>query len=117
MAGTRKGGEAAAATNKALYGASFYKRIGSMGGQKGRTGGFYANRELARLAGAKGGMASRRTGGKNINLLRTLAIGDALYFDETAKIVRSRYRHAAIINGIRISVMSLDNGCKLTRKA
>ena len=31
-----------------------------MGGKKGRTGGFYANRELARLAGAKGGKISKR---------------------------------------------------------
>ena len=32
-----------------------------MGGQKGRTGGFFANRELAREAGRKGGRISRRT--------------------------------------------------------
>ena len=32
-----------------------------MGGKKGKTGGFYANRELARVAGAKGGRISRRT--------------------------------------------------------
>jgi hypothetical protein len=31
-----------------------------MGGKKGRTGGFAANRELARVAGAKGGAISRR---------------------------------------------------------
>lgn len=29
--------------------------------KKGKTGGFYANRELARIAGAKGGRISRRT--------------------------------------------------------
>ena len=61
MAGTKKGGKAAAATNKSKYGADFYARIGSVGGKKGRTGGFYANRELARIAGAKGGRISRRT--------------------------------------------------------
>jgi general stress protein YciG len=60
MAGTKEGGKAAAATNKAVYGADFYKRIGQMGGKRGRTGGFYANRELARIAGAKGGAISRR---------------------------------------------------------
>jgi general stress protein YciG len=32
-----------------------------MGGKKGTTGGFAANRELARTAGAKGGRISRRT--------------------------------------------------------
>ena len=61
MAGTKTGGKSAAATNKAKYGADFYARIGAMGGKKGRTGGFYANRELARIAGAKGGRISRRT--------------------------------------------------------
>ena len=61
MAGTKTGGKNAAATNKAKYGADFYARIGAMGGKKGRTGGFYANRELARIAGAKGGRISRRT--------------------------------------------------------
>ena len=61
MAGTKIGGAKAAATNKAKYGKDFYSRIGQMGGQIGRTGGFYANRELARVAGAKGGTISRRT--------------------------------------------------------
>jgi len=61
MAGTKDGGKAAASTNKTKYGADFYARIGAMGGKKGRTGGFYANRDLARAAGAKGGRISRRT--------------------------------------------------------
>lgn len=61
MAGTKKGGEAAATTNKKKYGADFYAKIGAMGGKKGRTGGFFANRELAREAGRKGGRISRRT--------------------------------------------------------
>lgn len=58
------GGQKAAATNKAKYGKDFYARIGKMGGQLGHTGGFAANRELARLAGAKGGRISRRTKAK-----------------------------------------------------
>lgn len=61
MAGTKTGGKAAASTNKTKYGADFYARIGAMGGKKGTTGGFYANRELARVAGAKGGRISRRS--------------------------------------------------------
>lgn len=61
MSGTKVGGQAAAATNKTKYGSDFYARIGAMGGKKGRTGGFYANRDLARSAGAKGGRISRRT--------------------------------------------------------
>lgn len=60
MAGTIKGGKRAAATNIKLHGADFYKRIGAMGGKNGNTGGFYANRELARTAGAKGGRISKR---------------------------------------------------------
>lgn len=61
MAGTIAGGKAAAATNISKYGPDFYKNIGAKGGKKGKTGGFFANRELARLAGAKGGRISRRT--------------------------------------------------------
>jgi general stress protein YciG len=60
MAGNKTGGAKAAASNKAKHGADFYARIGAMGGKKGRTGGFAANRELARIAGAKGGSISRR---------------------------------------------------------
>ena len=60
MAGTVSGGRAAAKKNKAKYGADFYAKIGAKGGRRGHTGGFYANRELARRAGAKGGSRSRR---------------------------------------------------------
>jgi hypothetical protein len=60
MAGTKAGGKAAAATIKAKYGADFYAKIGAQGGKKGHTGGFYANRELDRLACARGGRISRR---------------------------------------------------------
>ncbi len=61
MAGTVQGGKAAAATNKAKYGKDFYAKIGAEAGKLGKTGGFAANREPARLAGAKGGRVSRRT--------------------------------------------------------
>ena len=60
MAGTKAGAKKAAATNKARHGANFYAEIGRKGGKLGHTGGFYANRELARIAGAKGGRISRR---------------------------------------------------------
>lgn len=60
MAGTKAGGKRAAETNKRVHGEDFYKRIGAIGGKLGRTGGFAANRELARIAGAKGGRISRR---------------------------------------------------------
>ena len=61
MAGTKKGGIAAAQTNKAKYGSDFYAKIGAVGGKRGHTGGFFANRDLAREAGARGGRISRRT--------------------------------------------------------
>jgi general stress protein YciG len=60
MAGSKAGGIKAAATNKARHGADFYQRLGSAGGKIGRTGGFFANRELASKVGRKGGLISRR---------------------------------------------------------
>lgn len=60
MAGTKRGGYKAAQTNKMRYGAAFYETIGAMGGRKSRGGGFAKNPDLAREAGRKGGMASRR---------------------------------------------------------
>lgn len=54
------GGIRAAATNKAKHGENFYKIIGAKGGRNGHTGGFAANPELAKIAGAKGGKISRR---------------------------------------------------------
>ena len=70
MAGTKKGGKAAAKRNVEKYGPDFYARIGAMGGRRGRTGGFASNvvgadgltgRERARISGARGGRISRRT--------------------------------------------------------
>lgn len=60
MAGTLEGGRKAAAKNKQRHGDDFYRKIGAIGGKIGRTGGFHVNRELARIAGAKGGRISRR---------------------------------------------------------
>lgn len=60
MSGTREGGRKAAQTNKLLHGEDFYKEIGRKGGKNGHTGGFAANRELARIAGARGGKKSKR---------------------------------------------------------
>jgi len=60
MAGTKAGGKLAAAKNLARD-PLFYSKIGRKGGVNGHTGGFAANPELARIAGAKGGRISRRT--------------------------------------------------------
>lgn len=65
MSGTRNGGQKAAKTNKELYGEDFYRNIGAKGGRNGHTGGFAANPALARIAGAKGGRASRRRPAKD----------------------------------------------------
>lgn len=59
MAGTREGGLKAKLKNLAVD-PNFYSKIGAKGGRNGNTGGFAANRELARIAGAKGGRKSRR---------------------------------------------------------
>ena len=66
MSGTRAGACLAAQTNKKRYGSDFYAKIGAIGGQNGHTGGFAANRELARIAGAKGGRISRRRSAKKV---------------------------------------------------
>lgn len=64
MAGTKAGGLKAAMKNKKLHGDDFYRIIGSKGGQQkpSKPRGFAANKELASIAGAKGGRVSRRTG-------------------------------------------------------
>lgn len=59
MAGTQAGGKLAAMKNL-KNDPDFYRRIGAIGGRNGNTGGFAADRELARRAGAKGGRISRR---------------------------------------------------------
>lgn len=60
MAGSRMGGLKAAATSKRKYGHDYYAKIGALGGKKGRTGGFFANRSLASIAGRRGGQLSKR---------------------------------------------------------
>jgi hypothetical protein len=54
------GGLKAAATNKKRYGNGFYSNIGARGGKISKKGGFYANPELAKKAGAIGGRISKR---------------------------------------------------------
>lgn len=61
MAGTKEGGKKAAATVKKKFGKQFYANIGRKGGQNGHTGGFFANPELAKIAGRKGGLTSSKS--------------------------------------------------------
>jgi len=65
MSGTKIGGLNASKTNREKHGEDFYKRIGALGGKKGKADGaikgFAANQERAILAGQKGGSISRRT--------------------------------------------------------
>lgn len=89
MAGTKTGGKYAARTNKAKYGEDFYNKIGAKGGKKGRTGGFYANRELARIAGTLGGSISRR--GPGAKSKRKIKIE---LTPERAKRMRKQYEKA-----------------------
>ena len=63
MAGTKAGGQKAAATNIERHGRNFYREIGAKGGRNGHTGGFASNPELAKIAGAKGGRISKRKAG------------------------------------------------------
>lgn len=61
MAGTKAGGLAAAATNKAIYGDDFYTKIGSEGGKKRVPKGFATmDRKKHIKASVKGGKISRR---------------------------------------------------------
>lgn len=60
MVGSVSGGKSAGKTNKERYGEDYYKELGRLGGSKKVPKGFAVNRELARIAGAKGGRNSRR---------------------------------------------------------
>lgn len=74
MAGTREGGLKAAKTNKERYGDDYYTIRGRNGGLKSRGGGFAANPELARIAGAKGGRNSKRGKAKQTSALKATKI-------------------------------------------
>lgn len=79
MSGTVEGGKQAAKTNKRRYGEDFYKINGQKGGRNGTTGGFFANPDLAREAGSKGGKISSR------GIPRILCVGDKKFEFDTVK--------------------------------
>lgn len=74
MPGTKAGGIAASITNKKRHGNNFYQRIGAVGGRRGKSGGFAANHDLARIAGAKGGRSGRRNGPASDTFVRAQKI-------------------------------------------
>ena len=67
MSGTLEGGRKARDKNYEQFGKDFYRNIGRKGGSAptNKPKGFATNPALARVAGAKGGSKSRRTGIKN----------------------------------------------------
>lgn len=76
MAGTKIGGQRAAKANLAKD-PNFYSKIGKLGGQASKTGGFASDKvgkdgltgqERAVAAGAKGGRKSRRGPSKRIEV-------------------------------------------------
>lgn len=71
MAGTKLGGQKAAETNKRLHGEGFYGKIGHLGGQRSKNGGFASDkvgpdgltgRQRAKEVGKIGGEISSRRG-------------------------------------------------------
>lgn len=72
MSGTVAGGRKARDTNKANN-PNFYREIGKLGGTVGRTGGFWADRELARRAGAIGGKISKRGPSTRVSVATTVS--------------------------------------------
>lgn len=59
MAGTKIGGQRAAAKNLAKD-PDFYKKIGKIGGANSKTGGFYGDKTRAAIIGKVGGSRSKR---------------------------------------------------------
>lgn len=107
MSGTVAGGKKAAATNMKKYGKDFYKKNGKKGGQNGHTGGFYANHELARIAGAKGGKKSRRGPAKKKAKIASI---DSNVNVEPVGVVRELQHYDAKKPGILSRLFGRKNG-------
>ena len=100
ISGTKEGGLKASKTNIARYGKDYYAEMGRKGGCKGHTGGFASNPDLARSAGTKGGMKSRRSGGMQKKLKE---IFEPFIVDELEK--GSSLHHIAQRIGVSDSTM------------
>lgn len=77
MSGTKSGGKIAAETNKRLYGPTFYKRIGALGGSKGTGHTFGHGKVDPSVIGALGGSISRR--GRKLTSTERLTIKQQFY--------------------------------------
>lgn len=102
MAGTRIGGIKAAATNKERHGSDFYANIGKKGGRLGRTGGFAANPELAKRAGALGGHKSKR--------------GKALSKKEKDAIAKHKERASELLDELEFLEAKNDGSSRMAKK-
>lgn len=96
MPGNRKGGLRAAKTNLERHGEDFYSRIGRKGGMSGHSGGFKKGSELARLAGRKGGLKSRR--GEPVAATKV-----APYKDDVIKMLRDGFSTRQIAEMYKVS--------------
>lgn len=114
MSGTKIGGLRAAATNKERRGEDWYAHIGSIGGRKGTTGGFYANRELARTAGAIGGQKPKR-GMARKSRLEGLKVGDYIWDSCTPTEAHQRWSTPAQRLGMKIQVSAHGSMSKVLR--
>lgn len=65
MSGTKEGGLKACKTNYEKHGKDFYRNIGRKGGSRTGKKGFALNPELAKIAGRRGGLISKRGKAKN----------------------------------------------------
>lgn len=99
MSGTPSGGANTRETMIEIFGSeeaykNFMGKIGAEGGRNGHTGGFHANRELARRAGAKGGAASRR--GKGSGLPNK--VSKYYHFDRTSALWRTNFPSKPVVS-------------------
>ena len=88
-----------AETNRKRHGKDFYAKIGQKGGRNGNTGGFAADHDRARVAGAKGGRNSRRGPALRDEKGRAITKDGRLYARKKKKTVNRRIEEPAAQEG------------------
>lgn len=97
MSGNKIGGLKVAQTNKRKYGEDYYVNIGRIGGKASKNGGFGSSKigkdgltgkERARLAGAVGGLKSKRKATRSIEDERKIVSKNA---ESIIKKIMSRF--------------------------